>query len=580
MRFFEILAENYGLAQTDFARSADPEEVRAAIDQYRSLVTRNQFAGQERDINYWRSQGWLKFKDRVKSVALRPTATQLKRRRVEGRSITLREDSTWLIVVPLDKNASCFHGRDSEWCTATTSDDNRFNQYFHDLSMTLVYCIKKATGQRWAVVYDNNSSLQDIFDSNDNAISGGEFQSQTGLKLEELEDLVYRYGGVGFNARKDRVEDSRDLDRVFNRRENYTPRSPELEAKIVDLERDYYARDYLEANGKNQYPDDLIILAITPSQGAHYRDPPSEIARWFVYQSQPSKSLVRRAVRKNPPVAQYVDGLDPQLEVELIEENPEYYDLLSAPSVKAQMTLISVDPWKFEKIKNPSKEVQEAAIRAQAGNIRHIENPSEYLQMLAVEYNSEVTKYINNPSYAVIKVAVRDNNSIARHIGSKFELSNKELEDLLLSETGALRFIRGELLTPEIMDKVIDQADDIAIRYILDNDSIDPARDISQDQWARAVDIVTEYFRVDFAAPYSRIGMIKKMPPEYLWPVMKSHWQHKLKSEEFPTAHAINQQSELWALENELKYFLKVGADHAPPAAVSRIKEYLSSRQE
>ena len=126
---------------------------------------------------------------------------------------------------------------------------------------------------------------------------------------------------------------------------------------------------------------------------------------------------------------------------------------------------------------------------------------------------------------------------------------------------------------------MIDRADDRAIRYILDNRSIDPERDITQDQWARAVDVVTEYLRVDNEARKLRLRMIQKMPDDYLWPVMKSHWIYKLKSKD-SSDFSLDQRAELHALDQELVHFLARGYHHAPPAALAQVKEYLESKQD
>jgi hypothetical protein len=510
MRFFEILEENYGLAQSEFARSADAEEVRAAIDQYRSLVSRNQFAGQERDINYWRTQGWAAFRDRVKSVALRPSATQLKRRRVEGRSITLREDAVWLIVVPLDKNASCFHGRDTEWCTVTVGDENRFNQYFHDSRITLIYCIKKASGYRWAIAYESGSDQPlDIYDRLDRTISGGEFQSQTGLGVQELIKLAERAGSDTDQVRQQRSNDRIDLGRVFDRRENYTPRSREIEAKLLDLERRDYTRDYLEANGKDQYPDDLIVLAISPSEGFDYAGHPRDTARWFIYQSQPSKSLIRRAVRKNPYVAQYVQGLDTELELELIEQDPDHFRLLSAPSEQAQLAYVNV----------------------YGTNIRHVNDPSEKVQMAAVEQSIQALKYIDF----------------------------------------------SERVYPQVIDSAIDQ-DPGAILQLMANKSFDLKQHLSQDQWQRGMDFVSDYLYVDPEIPKMRLAMLRAMPPEYIWPVMQHHWRYKLRPDD--EDDGLARRSELAALDQELEYFLEVGGKRAPDPVLAQVKKYLESRQD
>ena len=41
------------------------------------------------------------------------------------------ENDDWLVVIPLDKDASCFHGKNSDWCTTKINQGN-FEDYFYE----------------------------------------------------------------------------------------------------------------------------------------------------------------------------------------------------------------------------------------------------------------------------------------------------------------------------------------------------------------------------------------------------------------------------------------------------------------
>ena len=95
------LFEGYKEAEADFIKFADVNSVRQTIADYKLLVNKNQFQGQERNIDFWRKQGWDAFAQRVQTTLSQPTKTQIKRKQVVGKSVFVNETDTWLIVVPL-----------------------------------------------------------------------------------------------------------------------------------------------------------------------------------------------------------------------------------------------------------------------------------------------------------------------------------------------------------------------------------------------------------------------------------------------------------------------------------------------
>ena len=192
MRLHELLVEGYKEAEIEFSKSStNPTQVKDLIAAYKTLVTKNQVTGNERNIDYWRKQGFNKFSQFVLSNQDVPTKTEIKRSKRPGKSIFLHEDDTWLIVVPLDKEASCFHGKNSDWCT-TKPKDNTFEKYFYRNKVTLIYCLNKQTGGMWAIAASENEDEDEyedtleLFDKNDNSISEEEFKRQTGFDASNL----------------------------------------------------------------------------------------------------------------------------------------------------------------------------------------------------------------------------------------------------------------------------------------------------------------------------------------------------------------------------------------------------------
>ena len=192
MRHFDfILNEGYPEAQKEFAQASGDENLSSeVIGQFRTLVNRNQVQGNERNIDWWRKQGWEKFSQFVAKKVQQPSKTQVKRQKVAGRSITLMENDQWLIVIPLDKEASCFHGKNSDWCT-TKQYQPYFENYFYDKEVTLIYCLQKQTGEMWAIAAHRKlEGRWEIFDQGDNSISDAQLLQQTGLNAKRIVDVA------------------------------------------------------------------------------------------------------------------------------------------------------------------------------------------------------------------------------------------------------------------------------------------------------------------------------------------------------------------------------------------------------
>jgi hypothetical protein len=105
-----------------------------------------------------------------------------------------------LIVIPLDKDASCFYGKNTSWCT-TKPFQGYFENYFYDESITLIYFIRKSDGGKWAIAVGKNT-IQ-YFDVEDNEIENAfNFKHQTGLNPKPFIKLA--------NEKSPTIEKSRE----------------------------------------------------------------------------------------------------------------------------------------------------------------------------------------------------------------------------------------------------------------------------------------------------------------------------------------------------------------------------------
>lgn len=174
MRATEFIREGYREVKDKFKTEVGDEGIiDATIEKFKGLVNSNRITDiNEKNIDYWGKQGFESFKAYVDNVKVK-----------SGRSIVLQESAEWLIVIPLDKEASCFHGSDTEWCTAKPKQSH-FEHYFYKENAILIYCLHKHTGNKWAIaLYDDNMEL---FDKNDNSINRESFVQQTGLDIDVI----------------------------------------------------------------------------------------------------------------------------------------------------------------------------------------------------------------------------------------------------------------------------------------------------------------------------------------------------------------------------------------------------------
>jgi len=204
MRYNEFkLNEGFKEVQLKFSQEADPTKVASAFDTFKRLVSANRISGQERNIDWWGKQGWAAFIEYVTAIDERPSEAEQKSRTKKGNSHVIEETAEWLIVVPLDKDASCFHGKKSDWCT-TKPTQAHFESYFRDYGVTLIYFFRQSDGAMWAMaVYphaNDDDQKAEYFDQQDNSLEAEDFEEQTELDSEKYIELVGGKTDVGQKA--------------------------------------------------------------------------------------------------------------------------------------------------------------------------------------------------------------------------------------------------------------------------------------------------------------------------------------------------------------------------------------------
>ena len=450
MKISELLAEGYPDTIAAFSQTADANQVKKTVDQYRDLVNRNQVQGNERNIDWWRRQGWEKFAQFVRDKSTQPSRTQVKRRRAAGRSITLKETDQWLIVIPLDHDASCFHGRDSEWCTARPTS-HYFDEYFLDKEINLIYCINKESGDKYAIASQPSLSEIELFDQMDKSMTHSQFRAATGFDPRQLVALIPQDDPRIAQARQTR----RDLlSRIQNRMKVWSqkPRQlPDLERVLIEARNSDAAAYYIIVLGRDhswrlKYPDELSMMAVRSGLEGPFFDSllalddlelsSEDYPLNYIY--EPSRAIQLASVKSSANTIQFIKNPTPEVQLAAAEKNPYVIRVISNPTPEVEkiavhkdgsllryvknhtpeldLAAVKMNGLALEFVKNPTPEIELTAINQNGEAIRFVQYPSPKLQRLAVDQNPKAIRYIPNPSLELQRAAVYQNNYVIQFI--------------------------------------------------------------------------------------------------------------------------------------------------------------------
>jgi len=276
MRYQEFkLNEGYKEVQQKFSQEADPTEVASAFDVFKKLVSANRISGNERNIDWWGKQGWPAFIEYVTAIDERPSEAEQKSRTKKGNSYVLEETAEWLIVVPLDKDASCFHGKRSDWCT-TKPTQAYFEQYFRDDGITLIYFFRQSDGAMWSMAVYPEGDV-DYFDQQNEQLDDEEFLEQTRLSYNKYIRMVGGETDVGQKATASRDSMNADLktlqDYIEKLEQMATPRrSAKVETLLLKIKHQKLLGEYFEllhdATGPVEVDQQLQTLVATTARSA------------------------------------------------------------------------------------------------------------------------------------------------------------------------------------------------------------------------------------------------------------------------------------------------------------------------
>ena len=98
------------------------------------------------------------------------------------------EDNQWLVIIPHTQEASCYYGKNTQWCTAATDSYNMFNHYNNQ--GPLFINIRKTDGKKFQFHFETNSFM----DETDTPIRTP-IAKTIGLNANLVQYYISRYGG-------------------------------------------------------------------------------------------------------------------------------------------------------------------------------------------------------------------------------------------------------------------------------------------------------------------------------------------------------------------------------------------------
>jgi len=361
MRFqeFSVVSEGYKEVSAKFADSTDQDTITSTIARFKELVNKNQVSGNERNIDWWGKQGWDKFQLFVNAKFQQKTQTQQKSRKSVGNSHVLDENNDWLIVVPLDKDASCFHGKDTDWCT-TKPDESHFESYFRDKLVTLIYFLHKKSGNKWAIAHHPYENT--FFNKNDTELTQVKFDRVTGLNSQTYLDMIKSGTSAEKYATSARTNMQYQLDELRRLLDEHSrlgkeKRNIQIETLLLTVKSTIDLRVYMNliSNDKSIELDQTmqtLVLSLLPFMMERISNLTEKTSRMAVkkdtnfirYISNPSESVISHVIQTNPFMIKHIK--DPSLSTITMALNINSHVIFSlGKKITTENAIIATELW-------------------------------------------------------------------------------------------------------------------------------------------------------------------------------------------------------------------------------------------
>lgn len=314
MRFRELLLEDFKTAYKKFVEQGnDKEEVKQVLQQFKNLQNKIK-KDNEKNIDWWaKNKSFEMLKNFIKDVEEMPTLSQFKKAKSSDNSITLYEDDKWFIVIPLDKEASCFHGKNTDWCVSKKTQTH-FEEYFYEEEIILIYLISKQNGNKWAISYNTINGNLELYDSRDASLSEEVFEMETGFNPRKLVNNIPKNV---FKKTKSYINDYRSLvGKIENeidklKKGTHDKKIEKLLIKTpnVDLIEEYFDK----VRKSDNYNEVLQYIAV------------SNNGYLIKFIENPSEKIKIEALKYNTDVIKYIDNLTTKMQHIVVSKSPKLF---------------------------------------------------------------------------------------------------------------------------------------------------------------------------------------------------------------------------------------------------------------
>ena len=453
MRFYEILLEDYKTSAKKYVASGiDADNVTTMLSKFRQIQPRISDINLK-NIDWWASNRTFKqLADYVNNFEGIPTKSQMGKK--TGRSHNLLENDQWLIVVPLDKDASCFHGKTTDWCT-TKPFQNYYESYFYSNEITLIYCIQKKNGSKWAIAankkYLDNT---EYFDVNDNPLDKDEFENQTKLNVDDILSIALgkKVQTEVEQSRTDYATAIKRIDELLRVIEKTNTQNQEIESLLWFTKDTDRLKAYMQNVGPASYNKNLEVFAANTIDNA------------ITMIKNPSEKIQLISASKDGwTTLTYLfetfgeDNVSDTVKLACIKNFPSIISKVTKQSEEMKRMAVESGLTRLNYLKEPvSDELKLIALNKDGRAIRYIDNPTEEMQLLAVKeygtYIDEILRKGIKPSERVLLASVQHYDAddvIEQMVKYKIKISDDVLK-AALSGSDAVRKIIGLVAMEDI----------------------------------------------------------------------------------------------------------------------------------
>lgn len=503
MRFIHILKEDFKTAATKYINSGEkPDDVKKVFNAFKEI--RQRIQPPENNIDWWaKNRKFRQLKDYIDNFEGIPTKSQVGKK--TGKSKNVLENNEWLITVPLDKDASCFHGKTTDWCT-TKPFQPYYEQYFYDSEITLIYCIQKNTGEKWAIAaHELKLNDSEFFDKNDKSLSKDDFENKTGLDVDMI--LSKAFGeDIQTNVESSREQYRKAMSRIvelLNEIRNTNERNLELEKLLWYTKSKEKLQQYISHLGPAKFNKNLEIFAVNsiPNAIVYIKDPDEKIQ--MISAKKDGETTISYLVNTIGE-----DNISDKVKMEAVSNDglairhlKNIYDDFGK---KLQLAAVSQWGLAIKWIDNPDETVKEAAIKSNGLAIQFVDNiEDKNLQELAVSKTPEsILVILRNSKKIYNDILIKVIEDITNY-GSRFVV-NDILDELIKTKTP---------IKQEYIDSILKSTDDIRETIdILDSINIELTPDqqlIAFENESKVLAVFLARYGKDSVSPETLIKMAK-----------------------------------------------------------------------